>query len=106
MEIWALVIEDDEEQNIALFWRKEDVVEALRDYYFKEVLDHDTAVNAEEMLKKGLGHALGYISEATGNDWDAYEVPIEGVIDASVLMKVEKEAKKSAVPKLRIVAAV
>jgi len=94
MEIFALMIENEEEQNISLFWRMKDVAEALPEM-IREMLPDDvnTAEKAIERIQgRDVDKALSYLNRRTDWDFEVFDVPIEGAVDAALLRKIENQA--------------
>lgn len=91
LKIWALVIDQADEENICLFWRKKDALEQLP-CVIGELCDEEVAQKALDKMPD-IEKVFRYLNKASDIEWSLDEVPVEGEIDGAVLKKVQRACK-------------
>jgi hypothetical protein len=96
-EIIAVMVANEEEQNINLFWRRQDALAAL-----PEVLSEFLSASESRQAGVLMGdmRKLEKYLDSIGVELDIDEVEIEGQLDAGSIRKLEKLVSRTEKPTL------
>lgn len=103
MQLFMLIIGNEEEEVFSFYWRKKDILTSLPER-IEEAYDDDCKEIIEKIDGMPLEKAVKFINRNTSLDIVIEEAKVEGSIDAVMLRQIEREVEFDG-PKLKVVKA-